>query len=154
MPIYFFESSAAVKRYINELGSGWVTGLADPASGNRIHVSRIAGVEVVSAVTRRARGGSISPSDAAAAIALFRYHFMYNYAIAEVSSALISRAMDIAETHGLRGYDSVQLAAALEVRADCVALGVPGPTLISADGDLNAAALAEGLAIEDPNSHP
>jgi predicted nucleic acid-binding protein len=131
-----------------------VTGLADPASGNRIHVSRIAGVEVVSAVTRRALGGSISPSDAAAAIALFRYHFTHNYAVAEVSSDLILSAMHVAETHGLRGYDSVQLAAALEVRADCVALGVPGPILISADVELNTAAIAEGLAIDDPNLHP
>jgi len=43
----------------------------------------------------------------------------------------------------------VQLAAALEVR-----LQVPLLILISADADLNAAAIAEGLPVEDPNAHP
>jgi hypothetical protein len=27
-------------------------------------------------------------------------------------------------------------------------------TLLSADGELNAAATAEGLAVDDPNAHP
>ena len=62
--------------------------------------------------------------------------------------------MTLAETHAIRGYDAVQLAAALEVHAFCLALGMPAPTLISADVDLNAAATAEGLAVDDPNAHP
>jgi len=43
----------------------------------------------------------------------------------------------------------VQLAAALDIyQLD------PSLTLVSADADLNAAATAEGLAVEDPNTHP
>jgi len=40
-------------------------------------------------------------------------------------------------------------AAALDTQAR-----LPSLTLLSADVDLNAAALAEGLAVDDPNSHP
>jgi len=32
-------------------------------------------------------------------------------------------------------------------------LGLPALTLVSADGELNMAARAEGLIVEDPNMH-
>ncbi|MEG4984838.1 hypothetical protein QUB08_03510 [Microcoleus sp. BR0-C5] len=34
MTIYFVDSSALVKRYINEIGSAWVLSLCDPALNN------------------------------------------------------------------------------------------------------------------------
>jgi hypothetical protein len=43
----------------------------------------------------------------------------------------------------------VQLAASLEVRSL-----VPSLVLVSADADLNTAAIAEGLPVENPNLHP
>jgi hypothetical protein len=62
---------------------------------------------------------------------------------------LLRQAALLADTHALRGYDAVQLAAALDVR-----LQVPMLTLVSADDELNAAATAEGLPVENPNAHP
>lgn len=61
--------------------------------------------------------------------------------------------MTLAEMRVLRGYDAVQLAAALEVNAASLSLGMPTVTLVSADTELNAAAAAEGLPIENPNAH-
>jgi len=46
--------------------------------------------------------------------------------------------------------EPVQLAAALEL--DHISQG--GVVLVWADKDLNAAAAADGLAVEDPNAHP
>ena len=63
--------------------------------------------------------------------------------------ALLQRAALLADLHAIRGYDAVQLAAALEVRVQ-----VPGLILVSGDGDLNAAGAFEGLPVEDPNTHP
>jgi hypothetical protein len=83
----------------------------------------------------------------------FRHDFTTEYRVVEITPALILTAMALAETHTLRSYDAVQLAAAVEVNVQCVALGV-ALTLISADAALNAAAMAEGLAVDDPNSHP
>ena len=57
---------------------------------------------------------------------------------------LVQRAAVLADTHALRGHDAVQLAAVLEVQ-----LQVPALVLVSGDGDLNAAATAEGLPVED-----
>ena len=48
----------------------------------------------------------------------------------------------------------MQLAAALELNGRWLAAGMSGITLVSADQDLNTAATAEGLMVEDPNVHP
>jgi hypothetical protein len=60
--------------------------------------------------------------------------------------------MALAESHAIRGYDAVQLAAAMEIAAASLATGTI-LTLVSADTALNAAAVAEGLTVEDPNTH-
>jgi predicted nucleic acid-binding protein len=154
VPVYFLDSSALVKRYSDETGTTWVRSLVDPATGNQIFLARITRVEVVSAITRKNRGGGMAAVDASTAIARLRLHLTNEYATINISSTVIDSAMALAETHALRGYDAVQLAAALELRADCLAIGIPAPTLISADVDLNLAAIAEGLAADDPNAHP
>jgi hypothetical protein len=41
----------------------------------------------------------------------------------------------------------------LEVHTRGIFLGLPVLTLVSADGDLNMAAMIEGLTVEDPNIH-
>jgi hypothetical protein len=62
--------------------------------------------------------------------------------------------MRLANTHALRAYDAVQLAAALEIRQQRQKRGFDPVTLISADQALNDAATAEGLTVDDPRSHP
>ena len=62
--------------------------------------------------------------------------------------------MLLARKHGLRAYDAVQLAAALDVSRLYQPPGANPITLVSADQELNAAATAEGLAVDDPNAHP
>jgi uncharacterized protein len=153
LPAYFFDSSALVKCYIAEIGTVWVTSLMDPAARNRLHVARVTAVEVVSAIARRARSGSLSAAHAAAALALFRVDFRTRFHIVGIRAALVNQAMRLTERHFLRAYDAVQLAAALPVHRYCCAVDLT-LTLVSADADLNAAAIAEGLLVEDPNAHP
>ncbi|MEH2159716.1 MAG: type II toxin-antitoxin system VapC family toxin [Nostoc sp.] len=64
MGIYFIDSSALVKRYISETGSAWVLGLFDPTLKNEVFIAAITSVELIAAITRRSRGGSISITDA------------------------------------------------------------------------------------------
>ena len=154
MAAYFFDTSGIARRYVNEIGSAWVKGETDSATGNRIYVAAITAVEVSAALTRRARGGSLSASDAALSLADFHNDLRGQYRITDIAPALIAEAVNIAIKHGLRGYDAVQIAAALQVRAERLALGASAPALISADTELNAAALAEGLAVKNPNNHP
>ncbi len=153
MPSYFFDTSAIVKRYVAEIGTAWVTGIMAPAAGNLLHLARVTGVEAVSALARRGRSGSLAPAHAVAALARFRADFRTRFQIVGINVALIKQAMKLAEAHFLRGYDAVQLAAALQVHRRCLALG-QSLILVSSDTELNAAAVAEGLLVEDPNSHP
>lgn len=153
MAIYFLDSSSVVKRYVPEAGSVWVKAITDPVAAHQLYVARITGAEVISAITRCQRRGQITQSDAAIALAAFRRDFPSAFPIIEIAASVVARAMDLAERHGLRGYDAVQLAAALELRDQCRLTGLPEPTFVAADKDLNAAALAEGLAVDDPNNH-
>lgn len=34
MPVYYLDTSALVKRYFAEIGTGWVQSITDPATGN------------------------------------------------------------------------------------------------------------------------
>jgi predicted nucleic acid-binding protein len=145
----FLDTSAVVKRYLLESGSAWVQALTDPVVGHSHFLVRIALAEIVSAVTRREKGGSITLANAATALADFRHDFDRQYLIVEVSTTLVDRAARMARKHALRGYDAVQLAAALEVQSF-----EPSLVFVSADRDLNAGAMAEGLPLENPNDHP
>ena len=138
---------------MNEIGTPWVLSLVAPAAGHRIYLARITGVEVVAAVTRRHRSGSLTPGEAAHVLGRLRHDFAAAYRLVAVTPALLSQAMSLAEVHALRGYDAVQLSAALTAHVRRLARGLPALTLVSSDAELNAAAV-EGLRVEDPASHP
>lgn len=154
MAAYFFDSSALAKRYIRETGTAWVIGLFKPAAANRIYVARLASVEVISALTRRARAGTLGPDAAVKACARFRRSFVGRFRTVEINESLLDRATALAETYALRAYDAVQLAAALNANDGRLAAGATMLTLISADNALNDAAVAEGLVVDNPNDHP
>ena len=163
MAIYFFDSSALVKRYVVEVGSAWVQAITDPGTGHRIHIAQITAVEVAAAVARRVFNGHTSKVDADTAMAHFRHDCLNQYNPLEITEQIISRAMSLAETYTLRAYDSFQLAAAVELHvrlnAQNISLGIPASVapvmlLISSDNDLNNAATAEGLIVDNPLSHP
>ena len=61
--------------------------------------------------------------------------------------------MLIADEHELRGYDAVQLASALEANRLRQNNGLSAITFVSADNNLNSAATAEGMAVDNPNNH-
>jgi hypothetical protein len=152
--VYFVDSSALVKRYISETGSTWVLSLFDSALNNDILIATITGVEIVAAITRRARSGSISAANAMAACNQFRSDLQSEYQVVEITERIITSAMALAETQGLRGYDAVQLAVGREINALCVANSLPPVTFVSADNELNAAEASEGLLVENPNNYP
>jgi predicted nucleic acid-binding protein len=110
-------------------------------------------VEVVSAVARRHRAGGISAAGFASILSQLDQDFTNEYRVIQIPFRLITGAMSLAQAHGLRGYDAVQLAAALVLKRRCDVLGI-AMVLVSADAELIAAATTEGLTSEDPNSHP
>ena len=154
MAVYDLESSALVKRYVTETGTAWVRGLVAPTAGNTVLIAQITGVEVVAAIALRARRGTTTPADAAAVAVNFRLDFVRGYYAVPLTLAIVMQAMDLTEKHGLRAYDATQLATVLQVLSESRANGTPVPVFVSADVQLNAAATAEGLTVDNPNLHP
>ena len=72
--VYFLDSSALLKRYVSEVGTGWIQSIADPQNQSRLIVAHIAWVEVYSAVSRRQREGSFSDVQANQILMAFRSH--------------------------------------------------------------------------------
>jgi hypothetical protein len=52
MAIFFFDSSALLKRYVAEPGSRWIIDLLG-AGGHRFYVSRLTRLECIAALSRR-----------------------------------------------------------------------------------------------------
>jgi uncharacterized protein len=57
---YFVDSSALVKRYVDEVGSSWVRSWIERPAGNVIVASELVAVEVYSALARRRRDGTLA----------------------------------------------------------------------------------------------
>jgi len=150
---YFCDSSAIVKRYIGETGTNWIIGLMRAAAKNEFAVAQITGVEVVSAITRRHRGNFLTTNQADKAIHRFLRDFNNLFGVIKIDDAIIRGAIHLAQTHVLRGYDAIQLSSALSLKYNLLKLGLPSFIFISADDNLNAAANAEGLAVDNPNNH-
>ena len=123
-------------------------------ASHELFLTRIARVEVVAAVTRRGRGNVVPAATAAAPVAQFRYDAAHQYNILEVTPALLADAERLAEVHGLRGHDAVQLAVTVEMHRTRATAGLTPLTFISADQELNVAATAEGLTVDNPAMHP
>jgi len=143
--ILFLDTSALVKLYIVEADSPVVH--ASVARAETVAVCRIAWAEACAALARRARE---VPADETAIIAARQAlardwpHFF----VVEVTQTVVERAGEFAETFALRGYDSVQLAAACEILAVA-----PGGVAFSCfDNRLNKAARVLGLDVAWPAS--
>lgn len=161
MGVYFFDSSALVKRYAVETGSTWVGQVTDPKSGNKIYVAAITGAEAISAIVKKVRDtkSPLPQADADKAIAEFRNDFANQYELIRITDSLVQSAMGLVEKHQLRGYDAVQLAAALIVNTQSTlqgiaATGIPPLVLVASDDALLKAASAENLTVDNPQQHP
>lgn len=150
MRVYYLESSALLKRYVQETGSDEVE-VVIRDSDNVVYISHIAGVEVIAAITRRGRGAHLDSERIEENIRRFREDFTLRFRVLEVTPLVLNLAMDLAERHGLRGYDAVQLATTLDVQSVLQNEGFPSLTLISADDELNTVAVREGVEVANPS---
>ena len=154
MAAHFFDSSSLVKRYVKEVGTAWIFSLVRPSTGNRLYLARIAGAEIITALTRKQRTGEISTAEMNKAIRRFEREYPNKFVLIEVAPVVIQSAMNLAKKYPLRGYDAVQLAAALSANQIRQNAGASSLTFISADNNLNNAASSEGLTVDNPNNHP
>jgi hypothetical protein len=137
--ILYADTSALVKLHVAEAGSARVRAWSDQAAC--LVTSLVTYVESRAAFARLHRLGGLTGGALRAVVARFE-HDWSRYEILGIEEALARRAAALAERHGLRGYDAIQLATALEARP-------PRGTLVFGcfDDRLNRAAVREGLVL-------
>ncbi len=151
---YFLDSSALVKRYVPETGSVWIQAIGDGATGNLLIISRITWVEVLSALARRQREGSLSATDVNLIIQRFRYDLNNQYQVIELDQALAESAGQLVNQYPLRAYDAVQLASVLRIQPAFAMATSTSFVFLSADYRLLTIAQTAGLLTDNPNHHP
>ncbi len=129
-----------MKRYVEEKGSDVVRSLLHRKG--EVAISRVTAVELPAALARRAREGSVA-LDLAQRQAQRFLADLPHLRVVEVRPALVDRATTLVWRHGLRAYDTLQLASGLFLK-DATGLAL---TFVCSDGDLRDAAAAEGLRV-------
>jgi predicted nucleic acid-binding protein len=107
--ILYLDSSALVKCYVSERGSDKV--LKTIAEAKAVATSATSLAEVVAAFSKAARHGLLTHEEAESAHKRFRQEWP-DFVRLPITAPLLEKAADLAWSLGLRGYDSVQLAAA------------------------------------------
>jgi len=151
---YFVDSSALVKRYVPETGSAWIRALSAQKTGNSLFIARITWVEVVSALARREREGSLTPTDRTLIIQRFRSDMNDQYQVIELDAKLAETAGQLVEQYPLRAYDAVQMASVLRIQSAFTMEQSISLIFLTADNRLNTIAQAQGLLTDNPNHHP
>ena len=107
--ILFCDTSALLKLFIDEQGSESMINARSSSKG--IAVCRITWAESMAALAQRTRFKGTNQSGLAQARSMFE-HAWPGFVIADITQPLVEKAGVFAEAFALRGYDSVQLAAA------------------------------------------
>ncbi len=151
---YFLDSSALVKRYVEEIGSSWILSITNSSSSNHLYVVEITLVEALSAIGRRQREGNLSGEQVNVILEDIRFDFQNVFQIIEIDQNLIDVAGELVLQYPLRAYDAIQLASALQVRALLTSFPEIQLTFVSADDRLLNIAQTETLLTENPNNYP
>ena len=154
MSVAYFDTSALLKRYVTEIGSGWVNAVLAAADAPAVFTSHLALVETTCAFARRLRDKTITVSAHAQSVAAFDYDVTYRYKVVDVMPQTIDAARQLASRHPLRAYDAMHLATACLLNQEVLETGKSPLIFVSADDRLLAIAQAESLPTDNPNHHP
>jgi uncharacterized protein len=139
--ILYLDTSSLLKYYVQEDHSADVRGWVDRSDA--LATSRLTLAEAAAALSRRRLGGDLTRAQCRRAFTDLEADWPLYIAV-ELDE---EQAAEVAWLHLLRGFDAVQLTAALTVRQGA---GPEALAFSSFDAELNEAARAEGLAVLEP----
>jgi len=156
MAHHYFDTSGLVKLYIHEQGSEWVRNIAvSPGkSGSLLHdiaSSNLAVVEIAATFSRLRRMKMVTDQQISDLWGRFSQDQRRRFNWIRLDDDIVYAAAALTQRHPLRGYDAVHLASALAFSQTLVRARLGPATFVSADEVLCAAALAEGMEVENPN---
>jgi predicted nucleic acid-binding protein len=138
--ILYLDTSALAKLYVAEAGTETVAAGVERATA--LVTVRITYAEARAAFARHARARGFGRGGLRRVVRHLDEEWG-QYSLVEVSDALVRRAGTFAERHHLRGYDAVQLSAAVDLRLG----GASDVVFASFDDRLNHAARRERLGL-------
>lgn len=142
MPLYFFDTSALVKRYHIEAGSEKVNELFDNPEGI-FAITSIAVTEFVSALARKLYEGVISEDDFRACLSEFAKDIISLFWIIDLERSHINKSISLIIKHNLRTLDSLQLSVFLD-------LSSLNPVMVTSDEALFNATIKENFSVIKP----
>lgn len=131
----FFDTSAFVKRYVNEAGTDAVLEWCDRAT--EIGLSGIALPEIISAFCRLRREAKINDTQYRQLKSLLLTD-IEDAAVCDLTPAVLGHAVSCLETNVLRGMDAIHIGSAVALQAD---------VFVSADMRQREAAARAGLRV-------
>ena len=136
--ILYLDTSSLVKLYVEETESPNIAAMVD--ASKVAAASLIAYAEARAAYARRFRERAFSKNEYQLLLSAFEKDWK-DYFIIQVQNTLVKSAGDLAEKHGLGGFDAIHLSSAVTLKEEMEA-----PVYFSCfDAKLLAAAIAEGL---------
>jgi predicted nucleic acid-binding protein len=146
LALYFLDTSALVKLYVQEPGTDRLLPLIRDQPENRFAVLAISVVEIRSAIRRRQRAGDIDASVATAIVESVQSHMETRFIRQVINDTVIDTALEMIDRYALRAYDALQLAGCLVLRA----IAAEAFTFVCSDRRLLEAARSEQLEVLDP----
>ncbi|UCG69362.1 MAG: type II toxin-antitoxin system VapC family toxin [Thermoplasmata archaeon] len=147
MKIYYFDSSALVKRYHFEEGTKTVDNiLYELKKKDEAVISYFAILEIVSALRRKLKNKEITKKVFDMAIATFLSEVTDYFSVRPIDEKILSIATNLVIEYGLRAADSLHLATAKEI-ADFTGKSV---VFIASDKELLDIAALEKIETLDP----
>lgn len=138
--ILYFDTSALIKRYVEEDGSKEVDHLWEGSS--EIITSVVAFAEIIAAFRRKYREGIISKAGYSKTVSEFKNEYS-ELILVSISPDLNQVIERLLLKHPLRGFDAIHLASALLIQKE-------GPLAVNFacfDHQLNKTAAEEGLIV-------
>lgn len=149
MHTYFLDSNIIVKYYVEEPGSEWVHLLVDEPD-NLCLISEITVVEVAAALSQLRRAKRFGRNRMLNTFAKFQEDIYIGLFLSRALDAeVLKTAADIALSHPIKGYDAIQVAAALTAE-DLSSFEV---VFVSGDKQALRAAKLEAMETDNPFDH-
>lgn len=149
MTAYFLDSNIIIKYYYTEPGSNWVRGLINDEQ-NTCLISEISVAEVAAGLSQLRRQRKFGWKFLRITFERFQEDLQRKQFLAHaINLETLNLAATFALTYPIKGYDAVQVAAAIVVQER---VGVK-LTLLSGDKQILVTARSVGVLTDDPFTH-
>jgi len=148
MPVFYLDTSALAKRYIQEKGSEVVDELFDRLQDTDfLTISLLAVVELKSVFKRLVKGRLLRETQMAMLLSEFSSDQAVISEVVEVDTSLLEEAALILDRHSLKAGDAIHLACILRFKSVAPAANM---IVVTSDQELSITCIAEGIEILNP----